>query len=121
MTASADGSHRQTLKPLGGTNLRVETIMSFLQLTRTLVPRHISPLSLSPGPPEPVRDCRTGEPDPFIVHVVCLPGYDGGLEASFTLELYTEETQDQQSLQSTVTNSLPTFSVYNLPPGTRFR
>ena len=66
-----------------------------------------------------MRECRTGEPDPFIIHVVCLAGYDGGLEASFILELFTKETHDQQSLQSTVTNSLPTFSVYNLPPGTR--
>ena len=71
------------------------------------------------GPPDPVRSCRTGEPDPFLVVVRCQAGYDGGLVATFTLELYTDQQQSAASLQSTVTNSQPTFSVYNLPPGTR--
>ena len=66
-----------------------------------------------------MRSCRTGEPDPFLVVVRCQAGYDGGLVATFTLELYTDQQQSAASLQSTVTNSQPTFSVYNLPPGTR--
>ena len=64
-----------------------------------------------------MTDCRTGEPDPFIVSLVCVPGYDGGLGPSFTAELYTDP--EHSSLASTVTNSRPEFSVYNLPPGTR--
>ena len=76
-------------------------------------------LILPPGPPDPVSSCRTGEPDPFLVVVWCQAGYDGGLVATFTLELYTDQEQSASSLQSTVTNSQPTFSVYNLPPGTR--
>ena len=83
----------------------------------------VSPLprteNISLGPPDPVSSCRTGEPDPFLVVVRCQAGYDGGLVATFTLELYTDQLQSQASLQSTVTNSQPTFSVYNLPPGTR--
>ena len=80
----------------------------------------LTKISIFPlGPPDPVRECRTGEPDPFVVTVLCVPGYDGGLVASYTLELYTLHSQDTRALQSTVTNSVPTFSVYNLPPGNR--
>jgi len=70
------------------------------------------------GPPDPVTDCKSGEPDPFLVTISCLPGYDGGLTQSYTAELYTDTEFSQ--LQSTVTNTAPTFAVYNLPPGTRF-
>ena len=71
----------------------------------------------SPGPPDPVSECRTGEPDPFIVSLTCVPGYDGGLDPSYTAELYTDP--GHAGLASTVTNTRPHFSVYNLPPGTR--
>jgi len=70
------------------------------------------------GPPDPVTECQTGEPDPFIVMITCTAGYDGGLMPSYTAELYT--SPDHSMLQSTVTNTVPEFSVYNLPPGTRF-
>jgi len=70
------------------------------------------------GPPDPVQDCSTGEPDPFIVSILCNPGYDGGLTQTFTAEFYT--STDYTTLQSTVTNNHPTFTVYNLPPGTRY-
>ena len=69
------------------------------------------------GPPDPVTDCSSGEPDPFIVMLSCRPGYDGGLTSSYTAQLYTDP--EHTVLQSTVTNTRPVFSVYNLPPGTR--
>ena len=72
-----------------------------------------------PGPPDPVHECSTGEPDPFFLSILCHPGYDGGLTQTFTAELYT--STEYTTLQSTVTNKSPTFTVYNLPPGTRYR
>ena len=42
------------------------------------------------------------------------------MEPSYTMELYTEPQHSAASLQSTVTNTQPAFSVYNLPPGTRW-
>jgi len=70
------------------------------------------------GPPDPVEECVAGEPDPFQISVVCRSGYDGGLTSSYTAELYTDP--GHTVLQSTVTNTKPEFSVYNLPPGTRW-
>lgn len=70
------------------------------------------------GPPDPVRECTTGEPDPFIISILCHPSYDGGLTQTFTAEFYT--STEYTTLQSTVTNNAPTFTVYNLPPGTRY-
>ena len=70
-----------------------------------------------PGPPDPVEDCMTGEPDPFVITILCQPAYDGGLTQTFTAEFYTNP--DHTTLQSTVTNNSPRFSLYNLPPGTR--
>ena len=89
--------------------------MNFDNFTKTLITSFIQ--ICIPGPPDPVTDCRSGEPDPFIVSVSCAPGYDGGLGPSFTAELYTDP--EHRSLASTVTNTRPEFSVYNLPPGTR--
>ena len=70
------------------------------------------------GPPDPIHDCTQGEPDPFMVTIHCTPGYDGGLPQSFIAEFYT--STEYTFLQSTVENTVPSFTVYNLPPGTRY-
>ena len=74
--------------------------------------------TFSLGPPDPVTDCTMGEPDPFLITVMCQPAYDGGLTQTFTAEFYT--STDYTTLQSTVTNTSPSFTLYNLPPGTRY-
>jgi len=70
------------------------------------------------GPPDPVHDCVPGEPDPFLITILCQPAYDGGLTQTFTAEFYT--STDYTTIQSTVTNTSPSFTLYNLPPGTRY-
>jgi len=70
------------------------------------------------GPPDPPVNCTVGEPDPFKVSIHCVSGYNGGLDQKFTAELYT--SGEYSSLQTTMTNSVPAFTVYNLQPGTRY-
>ncbi|KAG7164470.1 Nephrin-like 1 [Homarus americanus] len=53
-----------------------------------------------------------------VVNVRCMAGFDGGLPQTFILELYHPRTS---TLLANTTNSVPTFSVPDLPAGVALR
>ena len=42
----------------------------------------------SAGKPDPVRDCGVTNKTFTSIHVECKPGYDGGLQQSFVIEVF---------------------------------
>ncbi|XP_042230323.1 nephrin-like isoform X2 [Homarus americanus] len=70
------------------------------------------------GKPDPVHNCSVYNLSVAVVNVRCMAGFDGGLPQTFILELYHPRTS---TLLANTTNSVPTFSVPDLPAGVALR
>ncbi|XP_022245193.1 neural cell adhesion molecule 1-like [Limulus polyphemus] len=69
-------------------------------------------------PPEPVQNCSIFNRTEELILVECLEGFDGGLEQTFMIEVYTKESG---ALHAKVSSPVPVFSVNGLTPGTFYR
>ncbi|RWS12225.1 nephrin-like protein, partial [Dinothrombium tinctorium] len=69
------------------------------------------------GSPDPVKNCTVINQTEDSIRVNCTGGYDGGLRQHFVMEV-----QDilRHKVRSNITNSSPSFTAKNLPPGTNF-
>ncbi|XP_022238519.1 nephrin-like [Limulus polyphemus] len=68
------------------------------------------------GPPEQVTNCTWVNDTSDFLLVECKPGYDGGLQQQFQLEVYDVE---RKHLQINLTShSKPVFEISSLAPGT---
>ncbi|XP_042207122.1 nephrin-like [Homarus americanus] len=70
------------------------------------------------GKPDPLHNCSVYNLSVTVVNVRCMAGFDGGLPQTFILELYHPRTN---TLLANATNSVPTFSVPDLPVGVTMR
>ena len=48
------------------------------------------------GIPSPVRNCTAVNVSTCCASIECLPGWNGGLEQSFTIEVLEEETEEEE-------------------------
>lgn len=70
------------------------------------------------GPPQPVRNCLVGNQSLDSLMVKCEAGDDGGLQQTFTLEVYHS---GRGSLHANLSSDQsPTFDVRGLPMSTPF-
>ncbi|XP_076325080.1 protein turtle-like isoform X2 [Tachypleus tridentatus] len=69
-------------------------------------------------PPEPVQNCSVFNRTEELILVECLEGFDGGLEQTFMMEVYTKESG---ALHAKVSSPIPVFLVNGLTPGTFYR
>ena len=72
--------------------------------------------------PDAVRNCSQYNHSSDAIYVRCEPGYDGGLNQIFTLELFpisTAAAAESPMRNLTVGNS-PTFAVHRLSAGSVF-
>lgn len=69
------------------------------------------------GAPDAVRDCSVTNMTEETLKVECSPGYDGGLQQTFILEVRDSLLQ---RLRSNVSNSSPSFTARGLTPGTSY-
>ena len=63
------------------------------------------------GRPKPPTNCSQYNHSSDAILISCLPGYDGGLEQLFTLELYAHDTD---TLVRNLTLAYPSFVVTRL-------
>ncbi|XP_042885909.1 uncharacterized protein LOC122262058 [Penaeus japonicus] len=66
------------------------------------------------GPPDPVNNCTVYNLSVDVVNVRCVAGFDGGLTQTFVLEVYEPRTN---ALLANISNTVPSFTVEDLPPG----
>ncbi|CAB4068301.1 unnamed protein product [Lepeophtheirus salmonis] len=69
------------------------------------------------GPPDRVTNCTQVNRSIDNIYVHCTPGFDGGLEQLFTMELYI---YGSHTLVRNLTLTSPKFSVLHLPSATIF-
>ncbi|XP_076337365.1 uncharacterized protein LOC143239768 [Tachypleus tridentatus] len=67
--------------------------------------------------PEPVQNCTVFNRTEELILVECLEGFNGGLDQTFIMEIYTKESE---SLYAKVSSHVPMFLVNGLTPGTFF-
>ncbi|XP_022256240.1 hemicentin-1-like isoform X1 [Limulus polyphemus] len=67
--------------------------------------------------PEPVQNCTVFNRTEELILVECLEGFNGGLEQTFIMEVYTKESG---TLYAKVSSHVPIFLVNGLTPGTFF-
>lgn len=69
-----------------------------------------------------MRSCVIEKASDDSIGINCDPGYDGGLEQIFHLEVYQTEsnTDEHLTLVSNVTNNYPSFSINNLQRTSNF-
>jgi hypothetical protein len=70
------------------------------------------------GRPDAVHNCTTSNTSKNSFVVRCSPGFDGGLNQSFVLEVRESASQD---LKANLTSSLPHFSVSGLEAGSLYQ
>ncbi|XP_064471421.1 neural cell adhesion molecule 2-like [Ornithodoros turicata] len=73
---------------------------------------------MAAGPPEPLSNCNVVNATEDSLKVECDPGYDGGLEQTFHLEVI--DSLSSETMVSQMQKDRPTFFVRSLPPGTEY-
>nr|XP_040582154.1 uncharacterized protein LOC121130481 [Lepeophtheirus salmonis] len=74
---------------------------------------HIRPA----GKPEGLKNCTNVNQTQESLTVLCSPGFDGGMDQKFILEIYDSRTR---LIISNVTNSKPVFYIHGLSSGTEY-
>ncbi|PRD36763.1 UNVERIFIED_CONTAM: hypothetical protein NCL1_07510 [Trichonephila clavipes] len=70
------------------------------------------------GPPDSVENCSVTNQTEDSMIVECSPGYDGGLQQQFVLEVH--ETALHRLQVNLSASSYPYFQVHGIPSGTHF-
>lgn len=70
------------------------------------------------GRPDPVQNCTVHNQTLSTLHVVCAPGFDGGLPQLFTMEVTDAATNFV--VANTTNSQAPRFTVTGLRPGTGY-
>ena len=70
------------------------------------------------GRPDPVHNCTVQNQTLSTIHVVCAPGFDGGLPQIFTMEVMDEATNFV--VANTTNSQASRFTVTGLRPGTGY-
>jgi len=68
------------------------------------------------GRPEPVTKCTSSNHGFTSFLIKCTPGYDGGLQQSFALELY--DNKDEKLVLNLTNSDVSSFDLSSLQPGT---
>ena len=71
------------------------------------------------GPPDPPDNCSITNITVHTLTVECLPGYSGGLDQLYYLEVYS--SNPNRLLGNISSNEYPFFTAHSLPPGYTYR
>lgn len=77
------------------------------------------PVSSITGPPDPPDNCSIANITAHSLTVQCLPGYSGGLDQTFFLEVHSDSNH-KRLITKLTSKEYPFFVVHNLPAGNTF-
>ncbi|RWS26474.1 hemicentin-1-like protein, partial [Leptotrombidium deliense] len=72
------------------------------------------------GPPDPPENCTVTNITAHTLTIECLPGYSGGLDQTFHLEIYNSNT-NKRLINNLTSSEYPFFIANALPAGNSFR
>ncbi|XP_071512423.1 nephrin-like [Panulirus ornatus] len=72
------------------------------------------------GKPDALENCTLTNETTDTLFVMCLPGYDGGLEQDFTVEVFEFDGKSRNTVLNLTENDEPTFTIEGLHPGASY-